>query len=294
MFARRRAGVRAASDEEGKVMVSVKVIAFAGVAGLMATAANAADMPQLMPPPMPYYEDFAKGWYLRGDIGMSNQKVKALFNALYDTADRVDSIHKEFDSAPIFGLGIGYQFNNWFRADLTGEYRGGSTFHGLDVVSSGGTLFTDEYRLIKSEWVVLANVYADLGTWWAFTPFIGLGVGGSRNTISSFIDVCTTCAGGGVAHAATASKYNFAWAAHAGVSYKVTSNVSIEFAYRYLDLGDALSGDLITYTGVNAVNNPMQFRSITSHDFKLGVRWFFDSGPKQEPMHHYPPLMRRG
>ena len=35
-------------------MVSVKVMAFAGVAGLMATAANAADMPQLMPPmPMP-------------------------------------------------------------------------------------------------------------------------------------------------------------------------------------------------------------------------------------------------
>ncbi len=275
-------------------MVSVKIIAFAGVASLMATAANAADMPQLMPPPMPYHEDFAKGWYLRGDIGMSNQKVKTLFNALYDTADRVDSIHKEFDSAPIFGLGIGYQFNNWFRADLTGEYRGGSTFHGLDVVSSGGTLFTDEYRLIKSEWLVLANVYADLGTWGAFTPFIGLGVGGSRNTISSFIDVCTTCPGGGVAHAATASKFNFAWAAHAGVSYKVTSNVSIEFAYRYLDLGDALSGDLITYTGVNAVNNPMHFRGITSHDFKLGVRWFFDSGPKHEPMHHYPPLMRRG
>ena len=275
-------------------MVSVKIIAFAGIASLMASAANAADMPQMMPPPMPYYEDFAKGWYLRGDIGMSNQKVKTLFNALYATVDRVDSIHKEFDSAPIFGLGIGYQFNNWFRADLTGEYRGGSTFHGLDIVSSGGTLFTDEYRAIKSEWLVLANAYADLGTWGAFTPFIGLGIGGSRNTISSFIDVCTTCPGGGVAHAATVSKFNFAWAAHAGVAYKVTNNVSIEFAYRYLDLGDALTGDLVTYLGQNSVNNPMHFRGITSHDFKLGARWFFDTGPKYEPMHQYPPLMRRG
>jgi opacity protein-like surface antigen len=272
---------------------NLKVIAFAGVASLMATAANAADMPQLMPPPMPCCEDFAKGWYLRGDIGMSNQKVKSLFNVLYATADRVDSIHKEFDSAPIFGLGIGYQFNNWLRVDLTGEYRGGSTFHGLDVVSSGG-IFTDEYRAIKSEWLVLANVYADLGTWGGFTPFIGLGVGGSRNTISSFIDICTTCPGGGVAYGATASKFNFAWAAHTGVAYKVTSNVSIEFAYRYLDLGEALSGDLVTYLGQNNVNNPMHFRGITSHDFKLGVRWFFDSGPRYEPMHHYPPLIRKG
>ena len=110
-------------------MVSVKVMAFAGVAGVLATAANAADMPQLMPPPpMPYYEKFAEGWYLRGDIGMSNQKVKSLFNVLYDTVDRVDNVHKEFDSAPIFGLGIGYQFNHWLRFDLTGEYRGGSSF----------------------------------------------------------------------------------------------------------------------------------------------------------------------
>ena len=96
--------------------------------------------------------------------------------------------------------------------------------------------------------------------------------------------------------ASTASKFNFAWAAHAGVAYKVTPNVTIEFAYRYVDLGDALSGDLITYLGQNTVNNPMHFRNITSHDFKFGVRWLLDSGRKYEPMpmHHYPPLMRRG
>jgi len=58
-----------------------------------------------------------------------------------------------------------------------------------------------------------------------------------------------------------------------------------------------LTGDIVTYLGQNNVNNPMHFRGITSHDFKLGVRWFFDSGPKYEkyePMHQYPPLMRRG
>jgi hypothetical protein len=38
-----------------------------------------------------------------------------------------------FDSAGIFGLGVGYQVNNWFRADVTGQYRGNANFHGLDV-----------------------------------------------------------------------------------------------------------------------------------------------------------------
>ena len=66
----------------------------------------------------------------------------------------------------------------------------------------------------------------------------------------------------------------------------------IEFAYRYVDLGDALSGDLQTYDGRNNVNNPMHFRGITSHDFKLGVRWMFDSGLPKD--HYYPPMMQRG
>jgi opacity protein-like surface antigen len=271
-------------------MVSVKVMAFAGIATVVAGAANAADMPQLLPPvPVPYYEDFAAAWYLRGDIGLSNQSVDSLFNVLYSTTENVNTVFKEFDSAPIFGVGFGYQFNNWIRADVTGEYRAGATFHGLDIVRSGGNTFTDEYRAIKSEWLVLANIYADFGTWAGFTPFVGVGVGGSRNTISSFIDVCTTCPGGGVAHGGTeSSKWNFAWAIHAGIGYKVTNNVTLEFAYRYVDLGDALSGDLVTYLGQNSINNPMEFRGLTSHDFKFGVRWMFNPAPVK-PVYDYPP-----
>jgi opacity protein-like surface antigen len=294
-------------------MVSVKVLALAGAAALLSTvAAKAADMPQMMPPMyVPHPEPFYGGWYLRGDIGMSNQKVGSLFNALYDTVDRVETVHKEFDSAPIFGLGIGYQFNKWLRADVTGEYRGGASFLGMDIATIGPDRYPDEYRAIKSEWLFLANIYADLGTWGGFTPFLGVGVGGSYNTISAFSDTCVPC--DSVAFAPTASKFNFAWAIHAGIGYKITDNVTIEFAYRYLSLGDALSGDVETYLGGNLIDNPMHFRNITSHDFRFGVRWMFDTGPAYyekpayyppppkydypppQPQYDYPPpLMRRG
>jgi opacity protein-like surface antigen len=256
-------------------MVSVKVVAFAGAAALLTTAASAADLPDYAPE-APMYE--AAGWYLRGDIGMSNQRVDSLFNVLYDTATSVRTVQKDFDAAPIFGLGLGYQFNRWLRADVTGEYRGNANFHGFDIVEAGGT-FTDEYRASKSEWLVLANIYADLGTWYAFTPFVGVGIGGSYNRISNFLDVCTVCPGGGVAFGDTASQWNFAWALHAGIAYRVTPAVSIEFAYRYVSLGDALSGDLQTYLGGNLIDNPMEFRDITSHDLKLGVRWMLSPAP---------------
>ena len=69
------------------------------------------------------------------------------------------------------------------------------------------------------------------------------------------------------------AKWNLAWAVHAGVAYKVTPNFTVELAYRYLDMGDGLTGDLRTFDGINSVVNPMTFKSITSHDLKLGVRW---------------------
>jgi opacity protein-like surface antigen len=278
-------------------MRRAKVWAIA-VATLASTGANAADMPvQLpMPPPVmqpvcvpraqaPMYpgvpiciEEEFNSWYLRGDIGMSNQQVGSLSNFLY-AGNSVVPVGMGFDSAPFFGLGFGYQYNDWLRFDVTGEFRGRANFHGLDIVNA---TFTDEYRASKSEWLFLANAYADLGTWWCVTPFVGLGVGFSRNTISSFLDVNTPF--GGVAFGAAESQWSFAWALHAGLAIKATPTMTVELAYRYVSLGDAQSGDIITFTGTNNFFNPMLFKSISSHDFKLGLRFVCcDVAPSPPP-----------
>lgn len=276
-------------------MRSVKYLIAAGAASLIATAATAADMPSIMPPPPiysppppPCCEDFG-GWYLRGDIGMSNQAVKSLSNVL-NTAPgtTVTPVFYDFDSAMTFGGGVGYQFNSWFRTDLTAEYRGKANFHGLEIVNSGG-LATDEYYGSKSEWLVLANAYADLGTWWCVTPFVGVGVGTSRNTISNFMDINTPNAG--VAYGRNTSQWQFAYAAYAGLSYKVNNSFTVELAYRYLNMGDGLTGDLQTYTGVNAIVNPTTFKTLTSQDVRLGVRWSLQ--PTPAPVYE-PPLIRKG
>ncbi len=275
-------------------MRTLKNLLAVGAATFISSAALAADLPP--PPPMyipPPVEDFG-GWYLRGDIGFSNQQVKRLDNALYYTpGTSVQNTGLGFDTAGIFGLGAGYRFNNWFRADVTGEYRGKSNFHGTDLVSFNGTPSgVNNYGGSKSEWLVLANVYADLGTWWCITPFVGVGIGGSRNTISSFTDTGIT---GGVPSFATApgaSQWNLAWAVHAGLAYKINPSLTLELAYRYVDLGDAMSGDIVAYDGTNAVYNPMHFKNLTSHDLKFGVRWAIDPVPAYAPP--VMPLMRKG
>src|SRR5262249_19134716 len=103
----------------GRGMSRLSKLALVACAGAVATVpmANAADLT----PPIPAAT--LKGWYLRGDIGYSNQLVDHLDNALYDTALSVDNLSKDFTGAPFIDAGIGYRINNWFRVDVTGEYR---------------------------------------------------------------------------------------------------------------------------------------------------------------------------
>ena len=167
-------------------MRSVKSFIAAGAATLLSSAAFAADMAIAPPPYAPVVEDFG-GWYLRGDIGFSNQRVDRLNNVL-DRNNTTSVQNMNFNTAGIFGLGVGYKFNNWFRTDVTGEYRGNSQFFGTDQITYVGGVGTDTYHATKNEWVVLANAYVDLGTWWCITPFIGAGVGGARVAINGFTD----------------------------------------------------------------------------------------------------------
>lgn len=260
---------------------------FASLAAI--NSAHSADLPLVAPVP-----EFASGWYLRGDIGFSNQQVGSLFNENYNRFNSVTNIDKGFDAAPFFGLGIGYNINNWLRADVTGEYRGKANFHGLDIGftavpgPSGNNFWPDRYTGSKYEWTVLFNGYVDIGTWWNFTPFLGAGVGFSRNTITNFGDVSVAVLGD--SHSSDASKWNFAWALYAGVGFRVTPAMTVELAYRYINLGDATTGTMVDYTFAG-LDTPFEFRHLTSHDLKLGLRYNFGAYDYSPPP---PPLRSRG
>ena len=220
--------------------------------------------------------DAFDGWYLRGDIGFTSDRVGRLNNALDSTLSS-STQSNAFSSANSFSAGFGTRFNDWFRADLTGEFRGSSQFSGTERITFPGGFGADTYRGRKNEWLVMANGYVDLGTWFSLTPFIGAGIGGARVTIADFIDMGITNSGNGsvssFAFGDNVSKWNLAWALHAGVSYKLAPNFTIELAYRYLDMGDGLTGDLRTFDGVNNIYNPMTFKNLRSNDLRFGVRW---------------------
>ena len=234
------------------------------------------------------------GWYLRGDIGMSNQKLDGgLYNVLFDTTDILDFLDPGgFSSAPTFQVGVGYQFNAWLRSDVTGQYRGSADFSALDryetTDDSDPSTFdgTNDYTAKKSEWLLLANAYVDMGTFRGVTPYVGAGIGASRNTISNFRDINVPVAG--VAYGGTHSQWNLAWALHAGLGFQVNDRLTLDLSYSYLHLGDAQTSDLYAYDGTNTIYNPMVFNDISSHDFKLGLRYKFGSNGKPVPVVYQP------
>jgi len=277
--------------------------------------------PVIAPPPpiivQPAASDSYSGWYLRGDIGLSSQSFSdfghtqtANFGTFTWPASWTIQ-QKDLKDTMTFGIGVGYQFNSWLRFDVTGEYRQstkGKAVGSYTEFCPGGTCF-DEYDFDHQASVVLANVYLDLGTWWCFTPFVGVGLGAAYHTFDSMTDlglVGNQSPGFGYS-SGSSHDWTFAYAIHAGVSYDVTRNFKVELAYRYLNLGSPDTGIInCSNSGCGgATGGPQAFytlNDLTANEFRFGVRWLFDCcdvappppPPVYQPVFQTPPLMRRG
>ena len=279
-----------------KVPLIVRAAAVATAATIGGATAFAADMPQPLPQPQLTYQPMQMvveqpvgAWYLRGDIGIGiTSNVNFLFepNPLNGTVDILGQ-HGSLGDSVFFGAGVGYEFNNWLRFDVTAEYRSKTAFNGFIIYNYNG-VFGDQYNAFLKSDIFLANAYVDFGTWNCLTPFIGFGIGGAYNTFADLTDLGIATSGNGLG--TNASQFNFAWALHAGLSYNVTQNFSVELAYRYLNYG-SVTDQVNCMGGCNPDSYKLQ--NLTSQDLMLGIRFRFpiESAPvmvQQAPIYSQP------
>lgn len=271
-------------------MGSIKALFIAGALGMGASSfATAADL--LPPPPQPMYEPppapvTFSGWYLRGDVGVGAQTSNNLRNTIDPNftivGDEFDA--KSIGDAAFVDFGAGYQFNNWFHGDVTGEYRTAAQFHTIEsaIFQCGGIgvvrCHDNDVGSVSSA-VFLANGYFDIGTWYGFTPYVGGGVGFADNFFKGVTD---TGEAGGFGFAADHSSLNFAWAAMAGVGFAITPNLRLELGYRYLNMGTATSGAIICQNTAVCPHEVLKF-NLASNDFRIGMRYIFADVPPPAP-----------
>ena len=274
-------------------MGSFKALCIAGVASLAAlSTASAADLFLPPPPPVePAYVpvEFSGAFYLRGDVGAGALQLRngsSSFNPdiPYGTANgapRGFAIQGASASEQVIvDGGVGYQFNRYFRADVTGEYRFGAAYRSVETYA-GGVNFnpgSDGYKGNISSGVILLNGYVDLGTWYCITPYVGVGVGTAFNTFSGVTDY--NLSNNGVASGSSSSNTHtsLAYAFMAGFTYNLTQNLKLDLGYRYLDLGRATSGAINCYGGTAVCGDNSRERQsyhLASHDIRLGMRYMF-------------------
>lgn len=236
-------------------------------------AANAADLiPEPVPVPAPVPACCESAWYLKGYLGITNQMADTFTN---DTiaGNNFAILDVGFDSSPLAGLGIGYEHSDRFRFDLTGEYRGGSNFRGVDYAVDFG--YENEHTGIKSEWLLLANAYWDMGNFRGITPYVGAGVGVAAVTLHDFWD--TNITNQALHFAESNTEFNFAWALHAGMAYEISDSLTLDMAYRYVSLGDGVTDSYQPFNNPGSASlGPTTIEDIDSHDVMLGLRWKWD------------------
>ena len=169
--------------------------------------------------------EFGSGWYIRGDIGVTRLPAlqsntpsvlptSANFNPpVAPNATLSGSSRIGYDAS----LGAGYQFNRWFRSDVTADFHqpltasstsgNGNVFcptavtypnettsatgqvtYGAPSYANGGC--TGNYQAHLTSYDVLINGYVDLGTWYRVTPYVGAGAGlsfGHYQTSASYV-----------------------------------------------------------------------------------------------------------
>ena len=286
-------------------MGSFRALSLAGVIALGAIgSASAADLLPPAPPveaPIMAPADFG-GWYLRADAGVGATQISDLRSSFMPgfIVDNPRFESKSLSEVGTFGFGVGYQFNSWFRGDVTAEYRTPAEYL---AVQSYGPLFCgagrcyDGYRGNVQSGVFMANGYVDLGTWAGFTPYVGVGVGLAHHRMKDLTDTSIVPTGG-VGFAPSTTTTNFAWAVMAGASYSLTSNLKLDLGYRYLDMGKITTAS-IGCQGAPACGYEVQSFKVASHDFRLGLRYMFSdfgAGPimASAPMYSRPgPLVRK-
>ena len=241
------------------------------ILGLSAPAVAADFSPPPPPPAGPIASELGSGWYLRGDAGWVDfsDPGKAPLGAGLPF-DRVGL--RETWSV---GGGIGYQINNWFRTDVTADWRNDAKFFGVNSGSNYVNGYSIDNGKIESS-TLLLNGYIDFGRWYGFTPYVGAGVGVAQNHFHSYAGqvTCLTLACGPIGPQLPTpipshTTYNLAWAVMAGVAFDLGYGFKLDAGYRFVHVGDAR-------TGVDAFGVGSKAKALDAQEVRLGVRYVID------------------
>ncbi|MFU0505044.1 outer membrane protein [Pseudaminobacter sp. NGMCC 1.201702] len=187
--------------------------------------------------------EVGSGWYLRGDVGYNLDRPLYDFTLLGEETDNI-----RFNG----GVGVGYHFTDFLRAELNLGFVARDTYdfdNGVDRISAKYTA-----------WTGMVNGYVDLGTVAGFTPYVGAGAGFLSAKQQFTIDSPSL----GLDVDFSDRQYEFAYSLGAGVNYRLSQNVSMDFGYQYL------SSPGLAYLDTDTLSID---EGVDYHQLRVGLRY---------------------
>ena len=295
----------------------VRLESFVAATALAVATLASAQAADLLPPP-PALDGPLRGsivadsgFYVRGDVGVGLNTTAKGSSTITNSGAPYAPPHLSYDETTIsdgviLGGGFGYRFNNFFRADITGEYHGGGTWRsresyddtpgantscvGQADVNAAPARCSDLYKASIDHGLFLANGYVDLWSFGSVTPYLGVGLGTAYNRIGRISDTAGTSATS-VEYSNAVSRWNFAWALMAGASVNIARGLDLDLSYRYVDMGK-MDGGTTYCTGTCGLSE-IQHYKFASHDFRVGLRYAFGDVAPAPVVMGAPTLVRR-
>lgn len=254
-------------------------------------AAVAMDLPPQVYAPETSIDGVGQGWYIRGDLGYTgwNNHGNPNYNLVSTgpTYSNVEFDDSRFGRHMSYGAGMGYQLNDFLRADATADFfsadmTGSSTVASrCDATEAVGTncgfSHQGDFRGIG----VLANAYVDLGTYAGLTPYVGGGAGvthvswGDISHNPYCVNGTAACSGNTLAAQGSSGmdSWRFTYALMAGMSYDITSSVKLDLGYRFSKIA---GGDMFEYgatsQALGATGAQGQDDGLSRHEIRAGIR----------------------
>jgi len=141
--------------------------------------------------------------------------------------------------------------------DLTGDYGWRGKYQATTTLGNTVAGKIDSFT-------VMGNAYVDLGTWNGFTPYIGAGIGAANLIFSAYEN------GSAIAPMASTAgpvqRWNLAWAAMAGVSFRIYDHTLLDVGYRHIDMGDVSGGP----------SRQLTVKKLSGDEIRIGFRYLLD------------------
>ena len=236
--------------------------------------------------------EIGSGWYLRGDIGyILKDRMGSVDYRVFDPTPPGTYFNSTFDTRGLdtdvtFAAGFGYHFTDWLRADATvegfrGDFAGTTSSAGTCPGMPAGTSCLSQDAAKFSAIGIMANAYADLGTYAGFTPYVGAGAGYSlvrwgdlSNSLYCVGAACPTAAALATFKHDGEDSWRFTYALMAGVAYDISNSLKLDVGYKYRHIqgGDMFGWDSFS-SGAGASGVQGRDKGFDTHEVKVGLRY---------------------